>query len=182
MSRLKQGLIHVYTGDGKGKTTAALGLALRAAGHGMRTCFCQFMKGQDYGELRGAAMLAGHLTMAQFGRPTFIHLSADGQHSTANAEDIRLAQEGLAAARHAMLSGEYDIVVLDEINVALFFALLTVQDVLSLLDDKPPQVELILTGRRVPPEILARADYVTEMREVEHPYRRGIQARSGIEF
>jgi len=182
MSHARQGLIHVYTGDGKGKTTAALGLALRAAGHGMRTYFCQFMKGQDYGELRAAAMLAEHLTVAQFGQPTFIHISEDGQHSTATAEDICLAQEGLAAARHAVLGGEYDIVVLDEINVALHFKLLTMQDVLRLLDDKPPQVELVLTGRRVPLEILARADYVTEMREVEHPYRRGIQARPGIEF
>ena len=182
MGHAKQGLIHVYTGDGKGKTTAALGLAFRAAGHGMRTFFCQFMKGQDYGELRAPAMLAGHLTMAQYGRSSFIHVSADGQHSTATAEDVRLAQEGLAAARRAMLSGEYDIVVLDEISMALFFKLLAVQDVLSLLDNKPPQVELVLTGRRVPPEILARADYATEMHEVEHPYRRGIQARPGIEF
>ena len=182
MGHVRQGLIHVYTGDGKGKTTAALGLALRAAGHGMRTYFCQFMKGQDYGELRAAAMLAEHLTVAQFGQPIFIHISEDGRHTTATAEDIRLAQGGLAAARQAMLGGEYDIVILDEINVALHFKLLAVQDVLSLLDAKPPQVELVLTGRRVPPEILARADYVTEMREVEHPYRRGVQARPGIEF
>ena len=148
----------------------------------MRTCFCQFMKGQDYGELRGAAMLAGYLTMAQFGRPTFVHLSADGQHSTATAEDIRLAQEGLAAARHAMLSGEYDIVVLDEINVALDFDLISLSQVLEILDARPSHVELVLTGRRAHPRVIERADLVTEMRAIKHPYDAGVAARKGVEY
>jgi cob(I)alamin adenosyltransferase len=169
-------LIHVYTGDGKGKTTAALGLALRAAGHGWRTFFGQFMKGQEYGELEAAQLLGDRLTIRQFGRPTFVHADE------ASPEDVRIAREGLAAAREAMLSQEYEIVVLDEINVALYFELLTIEDVLALIDAKPPQVELVLTGRRVPQEILDRADYVTEMREIEHPYQRGIRARKGIEF
>jgi cob(I)alamin adenosyltransferase len=170
------GLIHVYTGDGKGKTTAALGLALRAAGYGQRTYVGQFMKGQDYGELRAARMLGGLLTIERYGKPSFTHVD----HVT--AEDIGLAQEGLAAARAAMLSGRFDLVILDEINVALFFELLTVQDVLDLIDAKPPRVELVLTGRRVPQAILDRADYVTIMQEAKHPYQRGIQARKGIEY
>jgi cob(I)alamin adenosyltransferase len=182
MSKATRGLIHIYTGDGKGKTTSALGLALRAAGHGWRTYVGQFMKGQDYGELEAARMLGSDahgrpiLTIEQFGRPTFVHLDA------ATPEDIRLAQGGLDAALRAMHSGEYQIVVLDEINVALHFKLLSLDDVLAFIDAKPDDVELVLTGRRVPDEILARADYVTVMREVKHPYREGLKARKGIEF
>jgi cob(I)alamin adenosyltransferase len=181
MSDQNRGLIHVYTGDGKGKTTAALGLALRAAGHGWRTYVGQFMKGQQYGELEGARMLgadaAGRpwLTIVQFGRPTFLRVGA------VSGEDRRLAQQGLARAREAMTSGAYQIVVLDEINVALYFDLLTEADVLALIDAKPDPVELVLTGRRVPDAILDRADYVTEMREIRHPYSSGVQARPGIE-
>jgi cob(I)alamin adenosyltransferase len=186
-SSARRGLIHVYTGAGKGKTTAALGLALRAAGHGLRTYIGQFMKGQDYGELAAAGMLVDArgralVTIERFGQPTFIHISADGQHSTATEEDHRMAREGLNAVRRAMQSGEYDLVVMDEINVALYFKLLSVEDVLQVIDARPPEVELVLTGRRVPPEILERADYVTEMCELKHPYQRGIMARKGIEF
>ena len=182
MNDTKQRLIHVYTGDGKGKTTAALGLALRAAGHDWRTYVCQFLKGQEYGELQAPRLLgndaAGRplLTIEQFGKPTFIHADQ------VKPEDIRLAQEGLARARAAIESGAYDLVVLDEINVALYFKLLTVQDVIDVIEHKPEAVELVLTGRRVPDEILARADYVTVMQEVKHPYQQGIQARQGIEF
>ena len=175
MPKSKRGLIHVYTGDGKGKTTAALGMALRAAGHGWRTYIAQFMKGQDYGELQAAELLDGLLTIQQFGQPTFVHVDQ------ATPEDVRMAQEGLDAARTAMLGGDYGLVVLDEVNVALFFKLLTVEDVLAFLDQKPPDVELVLTGRRVPQQILDRAHYVTDMREVKHPYQQGIVARKGIE-
>ena len=191
MTKLERGLIHVYTGDGKGKTTAALGLALRAAGCGFCTYVCQFLKGQEYGELKAARWLeAGAvaqrqrppITIERFGQPTFVRLSADGTGTTASEEDVRLAREGLAAARRAMEGGQYELMVLDEINVALYFQLLTVQEVLEVIDQKPEGVELVLTGRRVPDEILARADYITEMREVRHPYRRGIRARRGIEF
>jgi cob(I)alamin adenosyltransferase len=176
MSRTGKGLIHVYTGDGKGKTTAALGLALRAAGHGWRTYIGQFMKGQEYGELDAAKLLGDRLTIEQYGRPTFVHADQ------VSAQDVRLAQEGLARAGEAMSSGAYDIVVLDEINVALLFKLLTVEDVLSLIEQKPDEVELVLTGRRVPEEILTRADYVTVMQEAKHPYQQGVSARKGIEF
>jgi cob(I)alamin adenosyltransferase len=177
-----RGRIHVYTGEGKGKTTAALGLALRAAGHGWHTYVGQFMKGQTYGELEGARMLgcdaAGRpwLTIVQFGHPSFVRAGA------VSPEDVRLAREGLARAAKAMCSGAYQIVVLDEINVALHFDLLTTADVLDLIGRKPDPVELILTGRRVPEAIIARADYVTDMREIRHPYNAGLQAREGIEF
>jgi cob(I)alamin adenosyltransferase len=171
-----QGLIHVYTGDGKGKTSAALGLALRAAGHGWRTYMGQFLKGQEYGELEAAKLLGDRLTIEQYGKTSFLRAGK------ATPEDVRLAQEGLARARQAMCSAEYEIVVLDEINVALFFDLLTVEDVLAAIGEKPDEVELVLTGRRVPDEILTRADYVTVMQEVKHPYQQGTAARKGIEF
>ena len=203
MSKLELGLVHVYTGDGKGKTTAALGLALRAAGCGYCTYVCQFLKGQDAdtpsdGELKAVGWLEAGMppdgqgssaggrpapvTIERFGQPTFVRPSADGTGTTASPEDVRLAKAGLEAARRAMDSGRYELVVLDEINVALHFALLTVREVLEVIEAKPADVELVLTGRRVPPEILARADYVTEMRELRHPYQRGIKARRGIEF
>jgi cob(I)alamin adenosyltransferase len=181
MTNRSPGLIHVYTGDGKGKTTAALGLALRAAGHGWRTYIGQFMKGQEYGELQAGALLDGRITIEQFGRPTFIRVDADG-HSTATKEDVTLAKKGLDAIRNAMSSGQYQIVVMDEINVALYFKLLAVQEVVAVVEDKPASVELVLTGRRVPQVLLDRADYVTEMTELKHPYQRGIKARQGIEF
>ncbi len=170
------GLIQVYTGDGKGKTTAALGLALRAAGHGLRTYIGQFMKGVDYGELHAVARLAPLVTIEQYGQPSFIHAEQ------VTPEDIRLAREGLQKARAAMLSGEYDIVVLDEVCVALHFNLLPLDEVLALLEEKPGQVELLLTGRRAPQALIRRADLVTEMREVKHPYRQGVPARKGIEY
>jgi cob(I)alamin adenosyltransferase len=189
MTRLERGLIHVYTGDGKGKTTAALGLALRAAGCGYCAYICQFLKGQEYGELVAIEWLAPHardgvppIAIERFGRPSFVRMSADGESTTATEEDRRLARAGLEAARTAMCSGRYELVIVDEINVALHFGLLALGEVLALLDAKPADVELVLTGRRVPPEIVDRADYVTEMREVRHPYQRGIQARRGIEY
>ena len=170
------GLVQVYTGDGKGKTTAALGLALRAAGHGLRTYIGQFMKGQDYGELEAIKRLSPLITIEQFGQPGFVHVKQ------ATPKDVALAHAGLERVRQALHSGEYDIVVMDEINVALFFELLTVDEVLSVIEGRPPGVELVLTGRRVPKEIIAHADLVTEMREIKHPFQRGITARRGIEY
>ena len=176
------GLIHVYTGDGKGKTTAALGMALRAAGHGLHTYMGQFMKGQEYGDLAAPALLgndaAGRplLTIEQYGKPAFLRAEEVSE------KDVQQAREGLAKAEAAMRDGAYDLVVLDEVNVALYFGLLTLEEVLRLIDAKPAPVELILTGRRAPEAILERADYVTVMQELKHPYERGIQARKGIEF
>jgi cob(I)alamin adenosyltransferase len=165
----------VYTGNGKGKTTAALGLAVRAAGHRMRTYIGQFMKGRPYGELEGLKCLAPWVTVEQYGVDSWTHVD----HPT--PEQRAAAERGLERGRQALVSGEYDLVVLDEVNVALYFGLLTEQGVLALLTEKPPTVELVLTGRRAPASIIAAADLVTEMVEVKHPYQRGIQARRGIE-
>jgi cob(I)alamin adenosyltransferase len=172
--QLSKGYVQVYTGDGKGKTTAALGLALRASGHGMRTYIGQFMKGQIYGELDA---LRDHpcITIEQYGDVRCI------RREEATPDHVAQAQRGLERAREAMLSGEYDIVVLDEVNVTIWFGLLTVEEVLALLDEKPEHVEVILTGRRAPQELIERADLVTEMREIKHYYQQGVLAREGIE-
>jgi cob(I)alamin adenosyltransferase len=170
------GYVQVYTGNGKGKTTAALGLALRAAGHGMRTYFGQFLKGQHYGELEAAEKLSPLLRFERFGREGFLHIT-DGPDD----EDIRLAREGLRKCREAMLSGRYDIVVLDEINTAVLLKVLTVEEVLGLINEKPEAVELVLTGRGAPEAVIHRADLVTEMRDIKHYYDRGVKAREGIE-
>jgi cob(I)alamin adenosyltransferase len=171
---MKTGYVQIYTGDGKGKTTAALGLALRAAGHGLRTYFCQFMKGQPYGELN-ALHDNPSITIEQFGRPDCI------RREDVTADDIARAHRALDCARQAMLSGDYDIVVLDEVNVALWFELLALEQVLAFLAARPPGVELVLTGRRAPAELMAEADLVTEMKEVKHYYSRGVVSRDGIE-
>ena len=172
----RNGLVQVYTGDGKGKTTAVLGLALRAAGWGMKTYIGQFMKGRHYGELSAVRALAPYIAIEQYGRATFVH-SKEG-----TPEDVAAAREGLRRIRTALVDGEYDVVVMDEINVALHFQLVSLVDVLEVMEARPAPVELILTGRRVPPEIVSHADLVTEMREVKHPYRRKIGARQGIEY
>ena len=172
--RLARGYIQVYTGDGKGKTTAALGQALRASGHGMRTYVGQFMKGQPYGELDA---LRDHscITIEQYGDLRCI------RREEVTPEHVDRARRGLQRAQEAMCSGEYDIVVLDEVNVTVWFGLSTVDEVLAFLDQKPERVEVILTGRRAPRELIDRADLVTEMREVKHYYRQGVVAREGIE-
>jgi cob(I)alamin adenosyltransferase len=170
------GLVQVYTGDGKGKTTAALGLALRAAGNEMRTYIGQFLKGRRYGELESIRRLAPFVTLEQYGLNEWVHV--DG----VTPEQRAAAQEGLNKIRQALTGGAYDIVVADEINIALYFGLLTEEEVIDLIDAKPSGVELVLTGRRAPDAIIERADLVTEMREIRHPYQQGIPARVGIEF
>lgn len=171
----KVGLIQVYTGNGKGKTTAALGLALRAAGHGLRTYIGQFLKGRPTGELEAAKLLGPYLTIEQFGEPSFTFAEGD-------AHQAALVHKGLQRIRQVLASGEYDIVVLEEINVALDLGLVPLEEVLALLDERPPEVELVLTGRGAPQEIISRADLVTEMVSIKHPYQRGVKARMGIEF
>lgn len=170
------GYIQVYTGNGKGKTTAALGLALRAAGHGMRTYFGQFLKGQHYGELDAVKKLSPLIRIERFGREGFLHIT-EGPDD----EDICRAREGLRKCREAMLSGRYDIVVLDEINTAVLLKVLTVEEVLGLINDKPAAVELVLTGRGAPESVIDRADLVTEMKDVKHYFSQGVKARDGIE-
>jgi cob(I)alamin adenosyltransferase len=173
---LGQGYIQVYTGNGKGKTTAALGLAVRAAGHRLRTVIVQFMKGWiDYGELQGVRMLAPYVEIHQAGRDTFVN------RKDPDPEDVRLAQEGWLLAKGIIFGGKADIVVLDEINCAMDFGLLPVEEVVEVLRNKPAGMELVLTGRGAPPAIIEIADLVTEMREVKHYYAKGVDARVGVE-
>jgi len=174
--RLEKGLIQVYTGDGKGKTTAALGLCFRAAGHGYKSFVIQFMKGQIvYGELNSAKMMNGLITIEQMGRPDFV--------SKENPEriDIEMAQEALRLAEKVIKSNEYDIVVLDEVNVAVDFKLIDKEEVLRILREKPEGVEVVLTGRYAPREFIDIADLVSEIKEIKHYYTKGVEARDGIE-
>jgi cob(I)alamin adenosyltransferase len=169
------GLVQVYTGDGKGKTTAALGLALRACGHGLSVYMIQFMKGDiEYGELKAAQWIP-KLTIIQFGRPDFVN------RENPLDVDIEFANKALIHAKDIISSKNHDIVILDELNVALDFKLVDVKDVLTLIDTKPKNVELIITGRNAPKEILDRADLITNMENIKHPYDSGITARCGIE-
>lgn len=171
-----QGYVQVYTGNGKGKTTAALGLALRAAGSGLKTYIGQFMKGSDSGELRTLEALRAHIQIEQYGGPSWMRR---GQRPS--REQVACAQSGLARARQAMRSGDYDIIVLDEVNAAIHFRLLSTVDLMRFIEEKPAQVEVICTGRKAPRALLERADLVTEMREVKHYHRHGVGARNGIE-
>ncbi len=171
-----KGYIQVYTGNGKGKTTAALGVAFRAAGHKQKVYIGQFLKGQMYGELLSAKSFSPYITINQFGRRGFIHVTKDPDE-----EDIKKAKKGLKKCLEAMLSEKYRIIVLDEINVAVYFNLLTEKEVLEFLDQKPEKVEIILTGRYAPASFLKRADLVTEMKEKKHYYKKGVKAREGIE-
>jgi cob(I)alamin adenosyltransferase len=176
MLKLERGLVQVYTGNGKGKTTAAFGLALRAIGRGLKVYVIQFIKGGfDYGELYVVDKLP-NLKLKAFGRGKFI------TEKPAGKEDIKLAEEALTLADEVVKSGEYDIVILDEINVALNLELIKTEEVLELVKNKPKHVELILTGRYAPSEIIEAADLVTEMREIKHPFNKGYQARKGIEY
>ncbi len=173
----KLGLLQVYTGDGKGKTTASLGLALRAVGRGLRVKIFQFMKPPDSsGEHFSAKRLAPELEIVPVGKRGFVF--KDGP----SAEDIALAEAGLEKARQALASSEVDLVILDELDVALHLDLLKIEDVLEVIDNRPAGVELVVTGRGAPQEIIDRADLVTEMRLIKHPYQEGIKARQGIEY
>lgn len=173
---IDKGYIHIYTGLGKGKTTAALGLAMRAAGHGHKTFIGQFMKGVKYGEVTFAETLGGQIFIERFGEDSLVHPDAPRE------EDKARAREGLKRTEEAMLSGDYQIIVLDEINVTVAFGLMEEKPVLALLDKKPDGVELVLTGIRAPQSFIDKADLVTEMKEVRHYFKeKGILARDGIE-
>lgn len=174
--RLVSGQIQVYTGNGKGKTTAALGLALRAVGREMMVCMVQFLKGGGpYGEHLAAPKLSPYLTIIPTGRAGWVN------RENPDPEDVRLARKALEIARSALTSEGFDLIILDEINGAVDFGLLTVEDVLSLLEQKPEHVELVLTGRNADERIIAAADLVTEMREIKHYHKAGVPARVGIE-
>jgi cob(I)alamin adenosyltransferase len=173
---MNRGLVQVFTGDGKGKTSAALGVVLRALGHGLKVFIIFFMKGDyPYGERNVLSKLA-NVSIASFGSSKFIN-PAD-----VKPEEIEQARQALAAAREAMLSGNYDLVVLDEVNLAVAWKLVELDDVLKLIDEKPASVELILTGRQAPVELIRRADLVTEMLKIKHPYDEGVAARGGIDY
>ncbi|MFH1261832.1 MAG: cob(I)yrinic acid a,c-diamide adenosyltransferase [Pseudomonadota bacterium] len=173
---LTKGYIQVYTGNGKGKTTAALGQVLRALGHNLTATVIQFMKGNiEYGELAMSKRLAPQFTLHQMGRDTFVN------KKNPDPKDIEMAVEALALATKCVDEQSCDILVLDEINVALDFKLIPLSKVLELLGRKPDRMEILLTGRYAPQAILDRADLVTEMTEVKHYYAKGVQARLGIE-
>jgi len=168
-----KGYVQVYTGNGKGKTTAALGLALRASCANFRVFMGQFMKGQDYSELEAVRLLPD-FRIEQFGDVCFVK----GEPS--ETDKIK-AGEGLSRMKEVLSSGEYDIVIFDEINTALYFGLVSVKEALETLEMKPDKTEVIFTGRYAPDEIIERADLVTEMKEIKHYYNAGVPARTGIE-
>lgn len=176
---VERGLVVVYTGDGKGKTTAALGLCVRAIGHGNKIRIIQFIKSDwPYGERRGLLRLAPEVELDSLGAGC-IGIMGDDKP----IEEHRAAAAGaLQAAREAIGSDRYDIVILDEITIAVHLDLISMKDALTLITNKPDRLHLVLTGRYAPPELIAAADLVTEMREVKHPFRKGEPGRKGIDF
>jgi cob(I)alamin adenosyltransferase len=169
-----QGYVQVYTGDGKGKTTAALGLTVRSVGAGLRVYFGQFMKKYDYSEITGLKRLGDQVTIVQYGSGCYVIGSP-------RPEDVTAAQAGLAQLRTALISAKYDVVIADEANVAVACGLLEEQDLLQLIAERPPQVELVLTGRGATDAVKAAADLVSEMVPIKHYFQCGITARKGIE-
>lgn len=173
---MKRGLVQVYTGKGKGKTTAALGLALRACGHGWKVLMICFMKGDtNYGEVLISDKIPS-FKLIQSGLSTFVKKGEPSE------EDLRLAREGFQMAEKALEEKQYDMVILDEINVAVDYGLIPMKEVLDLMNKKSNDVELILTGRYAHPEIVKNADLVSEILEIKHHYKKGIDAREGIEY
>lgn len=174
----RKGLIVVNTGNGKGKTTAALGMALRAWGQEMKVLMLQFIKGGwRYGDLKAAEKLAPGFEIRQMGEG-FIK----GKDDNSLDEHRHAARQALETARKEIASGSYDMIILDEVLYAVHYGLIELADVLELLDQKPEMLHLVLTGRNAPPQIIERADLVTEMREVKHPFTQGIAAQKGIEY
>lgn len=172
---LTKGFIHIYTGNGKGKTTAAIGLGVRAAGAGFQVLMVQFMKGRRYSELDALQHLK-NFTVKQFGRDEFVSKEQPAQM------DIDLAAEGLAYAKEMMAQNTYDLLILDEINVAIDYHLISLQDVVDLIQNKPERLELVLTGRYAAPELIKHADLVSEILEIKHPYQKGVTSRKGIDW
>jgi cob(I)alamin adenosyltransferase len=168
-----KGCVQVYTGNGKGKTTAAIGLAVRALGAGIKVFFAQFLKSGDYSEIQILQKIES-ITCRQYGIGGFIT-------RTPSSEDIAAARFGIEDAIRAMKSGDYGVVILDEANVACGLGLISKEDLMSLVYERPPTAELVLTGRGAPPELIAAADLVTEMREIKHYFNSGVKARKGIE-
>jgi len=175
---IRKGMVHVYTGDGKGKTTAALGLALRALGWGAKVCDVQFLKGYpEIGEAKIVENFPGRFVLKQFIRDTSRSID-----EVEVLERVRAANEAMGYAEKIVGGGEFDVVILDEINNALHYGLIDEARVLRVIESKPVHVELILTGRGAPSRIIDVADYVTEMVLVKHPFQKGIKARKGIDY
>lgn len=171
---MEKGYIQLYTGNGKGKTTAALGLALRAICAGKSVYIGQFIKGMDYSELRAIEYLP-NLTIEQFGRDCFIYKDPTD-------EDIKAAKEGLEKIGRLLKDSPYDLIVLDELNIALYYNLFPLEEVLELLNARDKTKEILITGRYAPEELIEISDLVTEMKEIKHYYNQGVEARKGIEF
>ena len=197
---LQEGLVQVYTGTGKGKTTSSLGLALRAVGHNLTVCMIQFMKSGDTGELFAVERYLPNIKIIQFGKDAldekqmkiFSHKGEKKHDNTLQEDEVYIflpdsdeeeaSRRGLEYAKRVVTTGEADIVILDEINCAIDKKLINVDDVVDLIKKKPKHVELILTGRGAPQKIIDAADYVSEIRRIKHPYDKGILARKGIEY
>jgi cob(I)alamin adenosyltransferase len=169
-----KGYVQIYTGDGKGKTTAALGLALRAAGAGLKVFIGQFIKGKEYSEIRALERFSDTITLKQYGQGSWIN-------GEPGEDVVQAARKGLEEVRAVICSGNYQVVILDEANTAVYFHLFSANDLLELINSKPDNLELVITGRGADPLIIERADLVTEMREVKHYFHQGVQARIGIE-
>lgn len=169
-----KGYVQIYTGNGKGKTTAAIGLSVRAAGAGLNVFIAQFIKMGEYSEIKSLKKFSDRITIKQFGRGKFIK-------GAPSEEDMEAAQKGLHAVRVALLSGKYDIIILEEGNVAASIGLLSTDDIIHLIDRKPEHVEIVITGRNASQEIIDKADLVTEMKDIKHYFNKGVAARTGIE-
>ena len=174
MKEFYKGYTQVYTGDGKGKTTAAIGLAIRAAGAGLNVFIAQFIKMGDYSEIKALSRFSDLINVEQFGLGRFANRKPA-------PEDIAAAQKGLVRVRAIMASNEYDIIIMEEANVAVKLGLFSEQDLLELMMNKPPDKELVITGRGALPRVIEKADLVTEMKSIKHYYQQGVAARIGIE-
>lgn len=170
---MEKGYVQVYTGNGKGKTTCALGLSLRAVCSGKKVFFGQFLKGMDYSELKAPQILS-NFTLKQYGSDRFIC-------GKPNEEDFKMAKDALIDVKNHLISGDYDIVILDEINIACHIGVVKLEDIIEIINIKPDNVELVLTGRYADEKIIKLADLVTEMKEIKHYYKQGVKARVGIE-
>ncbi|MEN8246961.1 MAG: cob(I)yrinic acid a,c-diamide adenosyltransferase [Thermodesulfobacteriota bacterium] len=169
-----KGYVQIYTGNGKGKTTASLGLSLRAAGAGLKVFIAQFLKQGDYSEIKALERFSDLIKIEQYGLGRFVR-------GKPTEEEIQAAQKGLQNVKAALLSGAYDVIVVEEGNVAAACGLFEVKDLLDLISQKPDNLELVITGRGAAPEVIAQADLVTEMKEIKHYYYKGVAARVGIE-
>jgi len=169
-----KGYVHIYTGNGKGKTTAALGLSIRAAGAGMKVFIAQFIKKGNYSEIKALKKFSDLITVEQFGSGCFIK----GKPA---AEDIQAARKGIERIKSIVSSGDYKMVILDEANVAVKLGLFSVEDLLDIITDKPEEVEIVITGRNADQRLIEKSDLVTEMKEIKHYFQKGVKARVGIE-